>query len=128
VLRRLTFDRTVGVDLRGVFVVSRAFAPAPRGVLVNAVAPGPIETPTVAGLSEAWKAAKRAELPVGRFGVAEEVAPTIVMLPAPTPARRGAAAARPRRRGGRRRSEARRRGLERAGGAGRGIDRGRRGS
>ncbi|MHC1557415.1 SDR family NAD(P)-dependent oxidoreductase [Actinomycetospora sp. C-140] len=123
-----TFDRTVAVDLRGVFLVSRAFAPAmvargdgrivniasqlglkggeglahycaakagvlgltkamarelaPHGVLVNAVAPGPIETPMVAGLSDAWKVAKRAELPLGRFGVAGEVAPTIVMLAA----------------------------------------------
>ena len=123
-----TFDRTVAVDLRGVFLVGRAFAPAmvargdgrivniasqlglkggeglahycaakagvlgltkamarelaPHGVLVNAVAPGPIETPMVAGLSDAWKAAKRAELPLGRFGVAGEVAPTIVLLAA----------------------------------------------
>ncbi len=41
-----------------------------RGVRVNAVAPGPVETPLVAALSEDWKAAKRAELPLGRFGSA----------------------------------------------------------
>ncbi len=51
-----------------------------QGVLVNAVAPGPIETPLVAGISADWKKAKRAELPLGRFGVVEEVAPTVVLL------------------------------------------------
>ena len=43
------------------------------GVLVNAIAPGPIETPLVDGISEDWKAAKRKELPLGRFGVPAEV-------------------------------------------------------
>ncbi|HZZ50405.1 MAG TPA: SDR family oxidoreductase [Pseudonocardia sp.] len=51
-----------------------------RGVLVNAIAPGPIDTPLVAGITEDWKAAKRAELPLGRFGRPEEVAPTAVLL------------------------------------------------
>lgn len=51
-----------------------------RGVLVNAIAPGPIETPLVAGISEDWKRAKRAELPLGRFGTVDEVAPTAVLL------------------------------------------------
>ncbi|HET7399127.1 MAG TPA: SDR family oxidoreductase [Intrasporangium sp.] len=49
-------------------------------VLVNAIAPGPIETPLVDGISEDWKRAKRAELPLGRFGTPEEVAPTAVLL------------------------------------------------
>jgi 3-oxoacyl-[acyl-carrier protein] reductase len=53
---------------------------APFNVLVNAIAPGPIDTPMVAGISEDWKSAKRAELPLGRFGVPEEVAPTAVLL------------------------------------------------
>ncbi|MFC3998928.1 SDR family NAD(P)-dependent oxidoreductase [Nocardiopsis sediminis] len=51
-----------------------------HGVLVNAIAPGPIETPLIDGLSPEWKAAKGAELPLGRFGRAEEVAPTAVLL------------------------------------------------
>ena len=50
------------------------------GVLVNAIAPGPIETPLVDGISEDWKRAKRAELPLGRFGTPAEVAPTAVLL------------------------------------------------
>ena len=51
-----------------------------QGVLVNAIAPGPIETPMVDGITEDWKRAKRAELPLGRFGRAAEVAPTAVLL------------------------------------------------
>lgn len=53
---------------------------APHGVLVNSVAPGPIDTDMMGGMSEEWKAAKRAELPLGRFGTPEEIAPTIVFL------------------------------------------------
>ncbi|MEB3371781.1 SDR family NAD(P)-dependent oxidoreductase [Saccharopolyspora mangrovi] len=51
-----------------------------RGVLVNAIAPGPITTPLIDGLSSDWKQAKEAELPLGRFGLPEEVAPTAVLL------------------------------------------------
>ncbi|TQR88517.1 SDR family oxidoreductase [Mycobacterium hodleri] len=51
-----------------------------RGVLVNAIAPGPIETPMLDGIDDEWKRAKRAELPLGRFGTADEVAPTAVLL------------------------------------------------
>lgn len=51
-----------------------------RGVLVNAIAPGPISTPLIDGLSPEWKRAKEAELPLGRFGTPEEVAPTALLL------------------------------------------------
>lgn len=66
----------------GVIGLTKALAleVADRGVLVNAIAPGPIETPMVAGISPQWKAAKRAELPLGRFGVPSEIAPTAVLL------------------------------------------------
>lgn len=59
---------------------SLALEVAGHGVLVNAIAPGPVETPMVAGITEDWKTAKRAELPLGRFGRVEEVAPTAVLL------------------------------------------------
>lgn len=49
-------------------------------VLANCIAPGPIETPLVDGISEDWKVAKRAELPLRRFGVPAEVAPTALLL------------------------------------------------
>lgn len=51
-----------------------------RGVRVNAVAPGPINTPLVMELSEDWRARKRSELPLGRFGEPEEVAATVAFL------------------------------------------------
>lgn len=62
------------------FTKSLALEVAADGVLVNAISPGPIDTPMVAGIDEEWKAAKRKELPLGRFGVPEEVAPTAVLL------------------------------------------------
>lgn len=54
-----------------------------RGVRVNAVAPGPIETDLVMGLSTAWREAKAAELPLGRFGQPEDVADTVAFLASP---------------------------------------------
>lgn len=55
---------------------------AEHRILVNTIAPGPIVTPLIDGLSEEWKQAKQAELPVGRFGRPEEVAPTALLLAA----------------------------------------------
>jgi 3-oxoacyl-[acyl-carrier protein] reductase len=51
-----------------------------RGVLVNAIAPGPIQTPLVESESEEWLSAKLAELPIGRIGTVDEVTPTAVLL------------------------------------------------
>jgi 3-oxoacyl-[acyl-carrier protein] reductase len=51
-----------------------------RGVRVNAVAPGPINTELVLGLSEEWRQNKAAELPLGRFGEPWEVAETVSFL------------------------------------------------
>lgn len=59
---------------------SLALEVSARNVLVNTIAPGPIETPLVDGIDEDWKRAKRAELPLGRFGTPDEVAPTAVLL------------------------------------------------
>ncbi|MDQ2745142.1 MAG: SDR family oxidoreductase, partial [Chloroflexota bacterium] len=66
----------------GVIALTKSLALelAADNVLVNAIAPGPIETPLVEGISEGWKAAKRAELPLGRFGKTSEVAPTALLL------------------------------------------------
>ena len=62
------------------FTKSLALEMAPANVLVNAIAPGPIATPLVDGISADWKRAKEASLPLGRFGRAEEVAPTALLL------------------------------------------------
>lgn len=66
----------------GVVGLTKALALETAGdnVLVNSIAPGPIETPLVEGISESWKAAKRKDLPLGRFGTTAEVAPTAVLL------------------------------------------------
>jgi 3-oxoacyl-[acyl-carrier protein] reductase len=62
------------------FTKSLALEVAPDNVLVNAIAPGPIATPLVDGISADWKRAKEASLPLGRFGRADEVAPTAMLL------------------------------------------------
>jgi 3-oxoacyl-[acyl-carrier protein] reductase len=66
----------------GVIAMTKSLAheASSSGVLANCIAPGPIDTPLVAGISEDWKVSKRAELPLGRFGQVDEVAPTAVML------------------------------------------------
>ncbi len=51
-----------------------------QGVRVNAVAPGPINTELVMALSDTWRSAKAAELPLGRFGEPEDVAATVAFL------------------------------------------------
>lgn len=66
----------------GVIAFTKALARevATRNILVNAIAPGPILTDLLASETEEWKAAKLAELPIGRFGEVHEVAPTAVFL------------------------------------------------
>jgi 3-oxoacyl-[acyl-carrier protein] reductase len=54
-----------------------------RGVRVNAVAPGPINTPLVADLSQEWRERKAAQLPLGRFGEPEEIAAVVAFLASP---------------------------------------------
>jgi 3-oxoacyl-[acyl-carrier protein] reductase len=62
------------------FTRSLAYEVAEYGITVNAICPGPINTDMSATLSEEWKARKRAELPMGRFGEVGEIAPTAVLL------------------------------------------------
>ena len=53
---------------------------ASRGVTVNAVAPGFMETDMTAALSEAARAATLAAVPMGRKGTAEDVAHAVAFL------------------------------------------------
>jgi 3-oxoacyl-[acyl-carrier protein] reductase len=62
------------------FTKSLAREVGARGVLVNAVAPGPIMTPMLDGETEEWRSRKLQELPIGRFGTVDEVTPTYVLL------------------------------------------------
>lgn len=61
----------------------------PRGVRVNVVSPGPVETPLYGKLGldaatlEATAAQIQAQVPLGRFGKVEEIAATVLHLSAP---------------------------------------------
>ncbi|GAA4691131.1 SDR family NAD(P)-dependent oxidoreductase [Phytohabitans rumicis] len=65
-LRGLT--RTASLELGG------------RGIRVNAVMPGLIETPMMANASPAFAAAALAEIPLGRIGTTADIAPLLVYL------------------------------------------------
>ncbi|RYP84016.1 SDR family oxidoreductase [Nocardioides guangzhouensis] len=51
-----------------------------RGIRVNAVMPGLVETPLMANASPAFRAAAVAEVPLGRTGTVDDVAPLMVFL------------------------------------------------
>ena len=65
------------------FTRALSYEGAPHGVMVNAIAPGPVETELLMGLTEEWRAMKKAQLPIGRFGQVEEIAPTVLLLASP---------------------------------------------
>lgn len=49
-------------------------------ILVNAVAPGPVDIGQTEHVSKEWRAAKEPTLPLGRYSEAEEVAPAVLFL------------------------------------------------
>jgi NAD(P)-dependent dehydrogenase (short-subunit alcohol dehydrogenase family) len=71
---QLSLMRTLAVEL------------APRGIRVNAVSPGPIETPMVTKLNlpadvlSEFKESFTARSPIGRFGVSEEIGNAVAFL------------------------------------------------
>ena len=52
----------------------------PRGIRVNVVHPGYIETPMTASAAPAFRAANLAETPLGRTGTVDDVAPLVAFL------------------------------------------------
>ena len=62
------------------FTRSMAREVASRGITVNAVAPGYIETPMTAVLDEKQRAAMMASIPLGRAGTDAEIAQSIAFL------------------------------------------------
>ena len=65
------------------FTKSLAKELAPRNVLVNAVAPGFIETDMTENLKEEIKEEYKKQIPLGRFGKPEEVAKVVLFLASP---------------------------------------------
>ena len=69
----------------GIMGLTRALAweAAPKGVRVNAIAPGPIDTDLTATMDPADRRAFIDALPAGRFGRPEEIAETALLLAGP---------------------------------------------
>lgn len=68
--------------LRGLSQVA-AMELGPRGIRVNTVHPGFIETPMTAGAKPGFRQATLAETPLGRTGTVEEVAAVVLFLLSP---------------------------------------------
>ena len=66
----------------GLLGLSRSMARelAGRGITVNVVAPGPIDTDMTRDLGDEWRQATEAAVPAGRLGTPEDVAETVAFL------------------------------------------------
>jgi 3-oxoacyl-[acyl-carrier protein] reductase len=65
------------------FTRALAWEATPKGVRVNVIAPGPVETDLTATMPEPDRAAFKSALPVGRFGRPDEIAATALLLAGP---------------------------------------------
>jgi 3-oxoacyl-[acyl-carrier protein] reductase len=65
------------------FTRSFALEAAPRGVRVNSIAPGPVDTALTQSRGPEWRAAIEAALPAGRLGRPEEIAASALLLAGP---------------------------------------------
>jgi 3-oxoacyl-[acyl-carrier protein] reductase len=66
----------------GIIAFTRALARevGPRGIHVNAIAPGPIETELMGPITDEWRREKSQIFALRRLGLPEDVAPTAVFL------------------------------------------------
>ena len=62
------------------FTRSVALEVASRGITVNAIAPGFVQTDMTAGLSDEQKELIKDRIPMGRYGEASEIAPIVAFL------------------------------------------------
>lgn len=62
------------------FTRSLAYEVAARGIAVNAICPGPVDTALWRAIPEAWRKRKLAELPIGRAAKVSEIVPTAILL------------------------------------------------
>ena len=74
-----TIDKTA--DSTG-FTRALALESAPKGITVNAIAPGYVATDLLSGVSEEVMKAIVGQIPVGRLGGADEVARCVLFLAA----------------------------------------------
>lgn len=75
-------DIWYGITKAGIINATKSFAVqlGPRGVQVNAVAPGPVTTPMLDSIPADRQAAVKSKVFTGRFATPQEVAETIVWL------------------------------------------------
>lgn len=62
------------------FTKSLAHELARDGITANCTTPGPIETPLLRSIPQDWLDATLRELPIGRFGRVDEIAPAALLL------------------------------------------------
>jgi len=62
------------------FTRALAYEGAPLGILVNAIAPGPVATDLTAQLGPEWAGRVAEKLPLGRVGQPEEIAHAALLL------------------------------------------------
>ena len=62
------------------FTKSLAYEVAQEGITANCINPGATQTPLLRQIPDDWLARKKAEIPMGRFGRVEEIAPAALLL------------------------------------------------